>query len=73
MAAHRSDGFAGAIARVWGRGGVFGCELLASNANHCYSNGVNMLTLYQKVYQGLIPWVRSLAPHFYYQGRKSKC
>jgi hypothetical protein len=26
MAAHRSDGFAGAIARVWGRGGVFGCQ-----------------------------------------------
>ncbi|KIV98725.1 uncharacterized protein PV09_09507 [Verruconis gallopava] len=24
MAAHRSDGFAGAISRVWGRGGVFG-------------------------------------------------
>ena len=25
MAAHRGDGFPSAIARVWGRGGVFGC------------------------------------------------
>jgi len=27
MAANRSDGFAGAISRIWGRGGVLGCEL----------------------------------------------
>lgn len=26
MAAHRSDGFTSALARVWSRGGVFGCE-----------------------------------------------
>ncbi len=26
MAANRSDSFPGAIARIWGRGGVFGCE-----------------------------------------------
>jgi len=26
MAANRSDGMAGALGRVWGRGGVFGCE-----------------------------------------------
>lgn len=25
MAANRTDGMAGAIARVWGRGGFFGC------------------------------------------------
>jgi len=27
MAANRSDGFAGAISRIWGRGGVLGCKL----------------------------------------------
>lgn len=26
MAAHRSDTFAGAMTRIWGRGGVFGCK-----------------------------------------------
>jgi hypothetical protein len=26
MAANRSDTFAGAISRIWGRGGVFGCK-----------------------------------------------
>lgn len=27
MAAHRKDGFGGAIGRVWGRGGFLGCAL----------------------------------------------
>ena len=27
MAANRGDGMAGAVARIWSRGGVFGCEL----------------------------------------------
>jgi len=27
MAANRSDGFAGAISRIWGRGGIMGCKL----------------------------------------------
>lgn len=27
MAANRGDGFAGALSRVWGRGGVLGCKL----------------------------------------------
>jgi hypothetical protein len=26
MAANRGDSFAGALARIWGRGGVLGCE-----------------------------------------------
>jgi hypothetical protein len=26
MAANRADGFAGAVSRIWSRGGVFGCE-----------------------------------------------
>lgn len=26
MAANRSDNFAGAMRRIWGRGGVFGCR-----------------------------------------------
>jgi len=25
MAANRKDGMAGAVSRIWGRGGVFGC------------------------------------------------
>ena len=29
MAANRSEGMAGAVARVWSRGGVFGCMLLS--------------------------------------------
>ena len=29
MAANRSEGMSGAITRIWGRGGVAGCELLA--------------------------------------------
>lgn len=28
MAANRGDSFAGALKRIWGRGGVFGCMLL---------------------------------------------
>lgn len=28
MAANRGDGMAGAIARIWSRGGVFGCKHL---------------------------------------------
>jgi hypothetical protein len=28
MAANRTDSFAGALKRVWGRGGVFGCKEL---------------------------------------------
>jgi hypothetical protein len=27
MAANRGDNFAGALTRIWGRGGVLGCEL----------------------------------------------
>ena len=27
MAANRGDSFAGALSRVWGRGGVLGCKL----------------------------------------------
>jgi len=27
MAANRKDTFAGAIGRIWGRGGVFGCKM----------------------------------------------
>lgn len=26
MAANRSDGFTGAMARIWGRGGILGCK-----------------------------------------------
>jgi hypothetical protein len=26
MAAHRGDGFASALGRIWGRGGVLGCK-----------------------------------------------
>lgn len=28
MAANRNDSFAGAMKRIWGRGGVLGCRLL---------------------------------------------
>lgn len=28
MAAHRGDGFASALTRIWGRGGAFGCTSL---------------------------------------------
>jgi hypothetical protein len=28
MAANRTDSFAGAMSRIWGRGGVLGCEHL---------------------------------------------
>jgi hypothetical protein len=27
MAANRTDGFVGSMARIWGRGGVLGCKL----------------------------------------------
>jgi hypothetical protein len=27
MAANRKDGMAGSVARVWSRGGIFGCKL----------------------------------------------
>ena len=27
MAANRSDNFAGAMSRIWGRGGILGCKL----------------------------------------------
>ena len=26
MAANRGDKFAGSLARIWGRGGIFGCK-----------------------------------------------
>lgn len=32
MAANRGDGMAGAIARIWSRGGVFGCKSGARQA-----------------------------------------
>jgi hypothetical protein len=32
MAANRGDSFAGALTRIWGRGGVFGCMSLPSSA-----------------------------------------
>lgn len=32
MAAHRGDGFASALGRIWNRGGVFGCRLHRSGA-----------------------------------------
>lgn len=28
MAANRKDGMAGSVARIWSRGGVFGCKLI---------------------------------------------
>jgi hypothetical protein len=31
MAANRGDSFAGALTRIWGRGGILGCKLLAPN------------------------------------------
>ena len=30
MAANRGDSFAGALGRIWGRGGVLGCEYFSS-------------------------------------------
>jgi hypothetical protein len=33
MAAHRGDGFASALGRIWNRGGVFGCRLHRSDAH----------------------------------------
>lgn len=32
MAAHRGDGFATALGRIWNRGGVLGCRLHRSDA-----------------------------------------
>jgi len=49
MAANRTDSFAGAMSRIWSRGGVLGCKSLSyrdrNNANS-----------YCADYQGLIPW-----------------
>jgi hypothetical protein len=33
MAANRGDGMAGALARIWSRGGILGCKLLISPAD----------------------------------------
>lgn len=30
MAANRSDGFTGALSRVWARGGILGCKIAGS-------------------------------------------
>ena len=38
MAANRSDGFAGAISRIWGRGGILGCKLQMPNSAPTYSS-----------------------------------
>lgn len=35
MAAHRGDGFAGALARIWSRGGPLGCEYLPPPFRAC--------------------------------------
>jgi hypothetical protein len=35
MAANRGDSFAGALSRVWGRGGVLGCKLLSPRQHVC--------------------------------------
>lgn len=32
MAANRSDTFAGAMSRIWGRGGVLGCKRFQANS-----------------------------------------
>lgn len=32
MAANRTDSFAGAMRRIWGRGGIFGCEIPEDSA-----------------------------------------
>jgi hypothetical protein len=34
MAANRKDNFAGAMSRIWGRGGVLGCEHLPLHHAH---------------------------------------
>ena len=52
MAANRGDSFAGALSRIWGRGGVLGClsptlHILLAHTNHTFRS---------IVYQGLIPW-----------------
>jgi hypothetical protein len=41
MAANRADGLGGAIRRVWGRGGFFGCKLilLGDQANNFSLSG----------------------------------
>jgi len=40
MAANRSDSFGGALSRVWGRGGVFGCECCYNCQLQCVADGV---------------------------------
>lgn len=33
MAANRTDSFAGAMSRIWGRGGILGCRFLSIQCN----------------------------------------
>jgi hypothetical protein len=64
MAANRADGFAGAIGRIWGRGGVLGCKSPRSDTSELRGRMRHALQAnYTKeanktitVYQGLIPW-----------------
>jgi hypothetical protein len=39
MAAHRGDGFATALGRIWNRGGVLGCRLHRSDSHALEING----------------------------------
>lgn len=57
MAAHRGDNFASALARIWSRGGILGCE----HTHPCAISPLVFLLLTAlfspvPVYQGLIPW-----------------
>lgn len=40
MAANRQDGMLGAVARIWGRGGVLGCKHAISPAASLWLRGV---------------------------------
>lgn len=57
MAAHRTDGFIGAMSRIRNRGGLMGCKLNIYHDFFIDINWVDANVMYYLVYQGLLPWV----------------
>ena len=52
MAANRADGFAGAIGRIWSRGGPLGCEYILSNNLTLFAGNLESLRVYLRIMDG---------------------
>lgn len=57
MAAHRTDGFIGAMSRIRNRGGFMGCKFVLRRYPLSVTDCFVADKVYYIVYQGLIPWV----------------